>query len=181
MEPHATIPDSLVETATWDDNTNHLKFSYNGDDLFLPEDPLLVWNSPEKYLKVERIFSKNSVIVSITDVAEIAVNVVPVTKEDDRIHNYQFRFFGLSPEVEGVLDRTYQLDFENPAKPGVAMPVVGGEDKYRTTSLPSAECKSCVFSPSRITDQESDPVTIKYGMLDCASVFSHGNGIVCKK
>lgn len=48
--------------------------------------------------------------------AEIKVNVVPVTKEDDRVHNYkvlpddrfahlevQFRFFALSPKVEGVV------------------------------------------------------------------------------
>jgi len=42
------------------------------------------------------------------------------------------------PPIEGVLGRTYQPDFQNPAKSGVAMPVVGGEDKYRITSLISA-------------------------------------------
>lgn len=49
-----------------------------------------------------------------------------------------FKFYGLSSRVEGVLGRTYQPDFQNPAKSGVAMPVVGGEDKYRITSLISA-------------------------------------------
>ena len=86
-------------------------------------------------VKVERVASKNNVMVRPKDVAEILVNVVPVTKEDYRTHNYlvpsddcfahlevQFRFFALSPKVDGVLGRTYRLDFENPAKPGVAMP-----------------------------------------------------------
>ncbi|KAJ1381670.1 Root cap [Sesbania bispinosa] len=102
-------------SSIWDDEVDHLKLSYNGEELVIPE-----------------------------EVAEISVNVVPVTKEDSRIHNYQipdddcfahlevqFKFYGLSSKVEGVLGRTYQPDFQNPAKPGVAMPVVGGEDKYR--------------------------------------------------
>jgi len=49
-----------------------------------------------------------------------------------------FKFYGLSSRVEGVLGRTYQPDFQNPAKPGVAMLVVRGEDKYRTTLLISS-------------------------------------------
>ncbi|KAL7218207.1 hypothetical protein ACSBR2_011477 [Camellia fascicularis] len=95
---------------------------------------------------------------------EIAINVRPVTKQDDKIHNYhkpsndcfvhlevQFRFFlSFSLEVEGVLGRTYRPGFKNPAKPGVSMPIVGGEDKYKTTSLLFADCKYCLFS--RITN-----------------------------
>ncbi|KAI8525426.1 hypothetical protein RHMOL_Rhmol13G0229800 [Rhododendron molle] len=46
----------------------------------------------------------------------------------------------LSPEVDEVLGRTNRLDFENPAKSGVAMAVVGGEDKCRTSSILSADC-----------------------------------------
>lgn len=151
-----------TKTAVWDDETDHLKFSYNGNEVILPEVPLSAWKSQQGDIKAERISSKNVVIVSIPDVLEIAVNVVPVTKEDDRVHNYQipsddcfahlevqFRFFSLSPEVEGVLGRTYRPDFENPAKPGVAMPVVGGEDKWRITSLFSADCGNCVFSPTK--------------------------------
>ncbi|KAL9345994.1 hypothetical protein Peur_060847 [Populus x canadensis] len=57
------------------------------------------------------------------------VNEVPVTIQDDKIHNYrvlandcfvhlevQFKFFHLSSKV-GVLGRTYRPDFQNPAKP----------------------------------------------------------------
>jgi hypothetical protein len=152
-----------------------------------------MWYSPGKEVKVERTSNKNSVTVSIRDIAEILVNVVPVTKQDDIVHNYQvpsddcfvhlevqFRFFELSPKVEGVLGRTYRPDYENPAKPGVAMPVLGGEEKYRTTSLLSADCRSCVFSPESVLEKQTSSM-MEYGMLDCTSGSSRGYGIVCRK
>ena len=142
-------------------------------------------------MKVERTATKNSVLVTIPGIVEIMANVVPVTKQDDRIHSYkvpsndcfahlevQFRFFSLSSKVEGVLGRTYQPDFENPAKPGVAMAVVGGEDKYRTPSLLSQECESCVFSQTQDAENSS---ALMEGTLDCTGNLSNGNGIVCKK
>ncbi|KAL2523591.1 Late [Abeliophyllum distichum] len=183
-----------TKETVWDDNMDHLKFSNDGKEIILPEGSLSEWNSQENYVKLERISSKNNVVISIPEVVEIAVNVVPITREDDRIHNYQipsddcfahlevqFRFFGLSPKVEGVLVRTYQPDFESPAKLGVAMPVVGGEDKYRTTSIFSTDCKYCMFSPVRAANQRHSSVVSDYGMLDCPSNLSRGNGIVCKK
>ncbi|KAG1347153.1 hypothetical protein COCNU_06G009820 [Cocos nucifera] len=110
---------------------------------------------------VERIGSRNSVRITLKEMAEVSLNVVPVTKEDDRIHRYkipsndcfvhlevQFKFFGLSPDVEGVLGRTYRPDYRNAAKLGVAMPVVGGEDEYRASPLLSPDCKRCLFSPN---------------------------------
>ncbi|GFZ04831.1 late embryogenesis abundant (LEA) protein-like protein [Actinidia rufa] len=91
----------------------------------------------ENDLRVERTSSKNSVLVTLPEVVELSLIVVPVTKEDDIVHNYQipsddcfahlevqFRFYGLSSKDEGVLGQTYQPDFKNPAKLGVAMPVV---------------------------------------------------------
>lgn len=184
-------------SATWDDQEDHLRFSYNGQELVVPEGHLSSWTCLETRLKVERSSNKNSVTVTIPEVAEISVNVVPVTKEDDKIHNYQipsddcfahlevqFRFYGLSSNVEGVLGRTYQPDFQNPAKPGVAMPVVGGEDKYRTTSLLSADCRACVYSPEEVDRHRNDKSSLKaieYGMLDCTGLTTGGNGIVCRK
>ncbi|CAN6558052.1 unnamed protein product [Malus baccata var. baccata] len=177
------------QASSWDDEIDHLKFTYNGEELVIPESQLSAWQSPENAIRVERTSSKNSVLVTLQEVAEISVNVVPVTKEDDRIHNYQipsddcfahlevqFRFYGLSSNVEGVLGRTYQPDFKNPAKPGVAMPVVGGEHKYRTTSLVSADCAACVFTKSRKMDQ-TDSRVMNYGNLDCTRNSFSGNGI----
>ncbi|KAM1150167.1 hypothetical protein EV2_031595 [Malus domestica] len=181
------------QASAWDNQIDHLKFIYNGEELIIPESQLSVWQSSENAIRVQRTSSKNSVLVTLPEVAEISVNVVPVTKEDDRIHNYQipsddcfahlevqFRFYGLSSNVEGVLGRTYQPDFKNPAKPGVAMPVVGGENKYRTTSLVSADCAACVFTKSGKMDQ-TDLRVMNHGNLDCTGNSFGGNGIVCRK
>ncbi|KAG5020517.1 hypothetical protein JHK82_016431 [Glycine max] len=89
-------------------------------------------------------------------------------------------FFGLSPMVDGVLGRTYREDFENPAKASVTMPVVGIEDKYRTTTLLSPNC-AYVFSQQNSHQNEVTKVTAELmRTLDC-SKFSYGLGIVCKK
>ncbi|KAL0399355.1 UNVERIFIED_CONTAM: hypothetical protein Sradi_2278800 [Sesamum radiatum] len=157
-----TFSVEATKARKWDQETDHLKFSYDGQELPVPS----VWESPENKIKVERTSEKNSVVISLPEVAEISINVVPVTEEDDRIHNYripsddcfahlevQFRFYGLSGKVEGVLGRTYQPDFVNPAKLGVTMPVVGGEDKYRTSSLLATDCALCVFSRGGVSSE----------------------------
>lgn len=182
-----------TRASTWDEKIDHLKFTYNGEELTIPEGLLSSWKNLENTLKVERTSEKNSVSITLPEIAEISVNVVPVTKEDDRIHNYQipaddcfahlevqFNFQGLSSKVEGVLGRTYRPEFVNPAKPGVAMPVVGGEDKYKTSSLLSADCRSCIFSPAGDLD-ETDFLVKDFGTLDCTGGANSGHGIVCRK
>ncbi|KAL5059039.1 hypothetical protein RYX36_015806 [Vicia faba] len=70
-----------------------------------------------------------------------------------------FKFYDLSSKVEGVLGRTYPPDFENPvAKLGVAMPVVGGENRYRTTSLLSADCGACLFVPGDNSENKDNVI-----------------------
>ncbi|ESQ54534.1 hypothetical protein EUTSA_v10026958mg [Eutrema salsugineum] len=183
-----------TKVATWDSNIDHLKFNIDGQDLVIPEETLSTWYSSEQDIKIERLTQKNSVIVTIKDNAEIMVNVVLVTKEDDRIHSYelpiddcfahlevQFKFINLSPEVDGILGRTYRPDFKNPAKPGVAMPVVGGEDSFRTSSLLSYDCKNCFFSRQETVPSGSVKPKSEYTFLDCSRGASSGNGIVCRK
>ncbi|KAL3736224.1 hypothetical protein ACJRO7_025217 [Eucalyptus globulus] len=187
-----------TKAATWDAEIDHMSFEYDRSEIAITKGSLSPWYSPGRDIKVEGIWNKNSVVVTLKDMAEIMVNVVPITKEDDRIHKYmlpsddcfahlevQFRFFGLSPKVEGVLGRTYRPNLVNPAKPGVAMPVVGGEDKYRTTSLLSADCKFCIFSQGSALNQDNHSLmmTTDYGTLDCTGGASagSGNGIVCEK
>ncbi|MBA0776833.1 hypothetical protein Gotri_011776 [Gossypium trilobum] len=60
------------------------------------------------------------------------------------------------------------------------MPVVGGEDKYRTTQLLSANCFTCLYSPENSSNQEMTSVT-EYLTLDCSRGASARYGIVCKK
>ncbi|KAK7405200.1 hypothetical protein VNO78_06399 [Psophocarpus tetragonolobus] len=177
---------------TWDDEIDHLKFSHNGKELTIPNSYLFTWQSSQNQLRIERTSSKNSVIITVPELAEISINVVPVTKDESRIHNYQipdddcfahlevqFKFHGLSNKVEGVLGRTYQPDFQNPAKLGVAMPVVGGEDRYRTTSLVSTDCGVCFFAAKEAAEKINS--VSGYGVLDCTDVASIGNGIVCRR
>ncbi|KAL5730089.1 hypothetical protein ACHQM5_002958 [Ranunculus cassubicifolius] len=180
----------------WNDEIDQLQFSYDGKRLTLSEGHLSEWKSREGDVKVERTSNKNSVTVTLPDFVEISINVVPITEQDDKIHNYQipsndcfahlevqFRFIGLSTEVEGVLGKTYRPDFVNPAKAGVAMPVVGGEDKYRTSSLLSADCNACMFSPAGVVEAEAKPnqLVMEYGTLDCGVGVGSGNGIVCRR
>ncbi|RZR79231.1 hypothetical protein BHM03_00004885, partial [Ensete ventricosum] len=149
-----------TKAARWNDAVDHLRFTYDGEPLEIAEGHLSAWKSSEDKVAVERTGSRNSVTITVDAVAEVSLSVVPITKEDDEIHRYripsddcfahlevQFRLFGLSPDVEGVLGRTYRPDFNNTAKWGVAMPVVGGENEYRTSSLVSPDCSRCLFSP----------------------------------
>ncbi|XP_072954181.1 uncharacterized protein [Typha angustifolia] len=155
-----TLTVEAAPSRAWDDAIDHLQLSYDSEALILPEGHLSEWKSPDEKLVLERTGSKNSIMITLEGRAEVSVNVVPITKEDDKIHNYQlpsndsfahlevqFKFFALSAQVEGVLGRTYRPGFVNTAKPGVAMPIVGGEDKYRTSSLVSPDCRLCLFSP----------------------------------
>ncbi|KAK7401852.1 hypothetical protein VNO78_13670 [Psophocarpus tetragonolobus] len=175
-------------SAIWDEEVDHLKLSYDGEELVIREGHLSTWKCKENQLRVARTSSKNNIMVTLPEVVEIYVNVVPVTKEDSRTHNYQipdndclshlevqFKFYGLTSKVEGVLGRTYQPDFQNATKPGVAMPVVGGEDKYRTTSLVSADGGFCTFSPAKGLNKKNS--VMEYGMMDSTSSANSGNGI----
>ncbi|KAL9335821.1 hypothetical protein Peur_073002 [Populus x canadensis] len=154
---------------------------------------LSTWTSPDlNNIVVERTTKYNSVTVTLRNVVEISVKIVPITKEDDRIHKYeipsndcfahlevQFKFFNLSEKVEGVLGQTYRPDFENPVKRGVPMPIMGGENKYKTSSLVSADCNLCIFSPSSKPQYAAKLLALNTdSTLDCTSNTSSGHGSV---
>ncbi|KAL5993257.1 hypothetical protein ACLOJK_014180 [Asimina triloba] len=71
---------------------------------------------------------------------------------------------------------TYRQDYENPAKAGVAMPVVGGKSQLRTSSLLSSDCAACIFSPAEVEKKESS-MLVDFGTLDCTSTLGNGMGI----
>ncbi|VVA98741.1 unnamed protein product [Arabis nemorensis] len=183
-----------TKAAKWDHQVDHLRLSYEGKEISLPIGDSSVWTHQDGYIHIERTSDINSVLVTLPELAEIWVNVVPVTKEDDMIHKYktpendcfahlevQFRFSRLSPNVEGVLGRTYREDFQNPAKPGVAMPVVGGEDKYRTASLLETSCNACVYVGGSTSLDKIEPLLLNQSTVDCTGGSSSGIGIVCRK
>ncbi|RZC71531.1 hypothetical protein C5167_034912 [Papaver somniferum] len=182
------------KVAQWDDLVDQLVFTYNNEPLTIEEGHLSTWVASDGQLTVERTSTRNRVLVKLPGITEFYVNVVPVTKEDDRIHNYQipsddcfahlevqFKFLDLSESVEGVLGQTYRPDFINPVKRGVAMPVMGGEDKFKTSSLLSADCRRCIFS-SENSDEETNSLVLDPTMtVDCTSRTSNGYGVVCRR
>lgn len=170
-----------TQAANWDDAVKHLKFTYNEYEIIVPEGHLSRWESSDSEMIVERLSDANNILITVSDFAEVSVSVFPITKEDDMMHNYQipekdcsahlevnFKFYGLSSNVEGVLGRSYQPELRNPAKPGMAMPVVGGEEKYRTASLLSPKCSSCTYSPAEDRLWEDFFSNMLLGSLDYA-------------
>ncbi|KAH8492342.1 hypothetical protein H0E87_021779 [Populus deltoides] len=181
------------KVAQWDDQVDQLLFTYDGTPFNIPQGHLSTWTSPDlNNIVVERTTKYNSVKVTLRNVVEISVKIVPITKEDDRIHKYeipsndcfahlevQFKFFNLSEKVEGVLGQTYRPDFENPVKRGVPMPIMGGENKYKTSSLVSADCNLCIFSPSSKPQYAAKLLALNTdSTLDCTSNTSSGHGSV---
>ncbi|XP_077231399.1 uncharacterized protein LOC143864356 [Tasmannia lanceolata] len=188
-----TFTVTAKKVSKWEDNVDQFLFTYDSMPVFINQGHLSNWAAPDSNLAVERTSGSNSVTVTLPYVAEISVSIVPITKEDDRIHNYQiplddcfahlevqFKFFNLTERVEGVLGQTYRPDFVNPVKRGVAMPIMGGEDKYNTHGLLSTNCKYCIFSQERSMAAATlilDPTN----PMDCTSKMSNGRGVVCRR
>lgn len=181
------------KVAKWDDNVDQFEFAFDSQNFSLPKGPLSVWNAPSSDLVIERTAETNSVTVSIPRALELAISVVPITEKDNRAHNYQippgdcfahlevqFKFFDLSTAVEGVLGQTYRPDFKNPAKVGVPMPIMGGEDRFGTSSLLSADCNACIFKHNSSALAESKLLKTPTS-LDCTSKSGKGNGIICRR
>lgn len=144
----------------WDTNVDALIVKWDGESVFVPKDGEAEWraNCGEREVIVERTDDNNTVRVTVSGLVEMDIRVTPIGEEENRVHNYrlpsddafahletQFRFFDLSDDVEGVLGKTYRPGYVSPVKRGVAMPMMGGEDKYKTPSLYSPACKVCRF------------------------------------
>ncbi|CAN0915761.1 hypothetical protein LINGRAHAP2_LOCUS29300 [Linum grandiflorum] len=156
-----TLVIAAKRLSTWDDAVDALTVRWDGEDVI----PMLTdeWrvNAGERSVVVERTDDVNGVNVRVSGLTEMSIRVRPIGKREDRVHNYQipngdvfahletqFKFTNLSDQVEGVLGKTYRPDYVSPAKVGVPMPVLGGEDKYQTPSLSSPLCPVCRFNPA---------------------------------
>ncbi|CAN1201100.1 hypothetical protein LINPERHAP2_LOCUS45378 [Linum perenne] len=182
------------KVANWDDTVDQFHFSYDGNLINIAPGHLSTWTGPDSQLIIERTADTNVIIVTLPDVVEMSARVVPITEDDDRVHNYQvrygedcfahlemqFRFFDLSEAVEGVLGQTYRPEFESPVKRGVAMPVMGGENKYLTSSLVSADCRFCIFSPEKAPGKALELKEVN-NAVECSSRISGGRGVACRR
>ncbi|WOK94835.1 hypothetical protein Cni_G03540 [Canna indica] len=189
---------SATPAAAWDAAADHLAFTFDGEPFDLDIGHRSSWSAPAAGdLVVERTASVNSVTVTLPGAFEIRATVVPVTREDDRIHKYgvpagdcfahldvQFKFSGLSDRVEGVLGQTYRPGFQNPVKRGVAMPIMSGEEKYFVSSLLATNCMKCVFSqaePAAAIEMVDASASASAAAMDCTSKLSSGYGVVCRR
>ncbi|MQL82323.1 hypothetical protein Taro_014800 [Colocasia esculenta] len=151
--------------ATWNDKVDALTLRWDGKEIAVPvgtetEDGYWrVVTGEGREVVVERTDAANSARLRVAGLVEIDVKVRPIGEEEDRVHGYhlppgdafahlemQFRFASLTDGVEGVLGQTYRPGYLSPVKKGVAMPMMGGEDKYRVSSFLSTGCVACCFS-----------------------------------
>jgi hypothetical protein len=158
--PH-TLTVAAQRVAQWDDAVDHLQLSYNGQPLDLQGAPS--WASPDGALALNRIGAANAVDLTIREKMGVALTVVPIGRKESQVHHYdigdddcfahfdmQFRFYNLSSDVNGVLGQTYQPEYVNPTKRGVAMPIMGGADRFLSSSLLATDCKMSRYSGTAI-------------------------------
>ncbi|XP_068650579.1 uncharacterized protein [Aristolochia californica] len=156
-----TLVIAAQRVTKWDDSVDALLVRWEGEDVLIPTDEEAEWqviSDAGREVLVERTADTNSIRLTIDGLVEIDVKVTPIGAEENRVHNYQlpaddafahletqFLFKSLTDGVEGVLGKTYQPDYVSPVKVGVPMPLMGGEDRYKTPSFLSHVCASCRF------------------------------------
>ncbi|CAN0902170.1 hypothetical protein LINGRAHAP2_LOCUS21828 [Linum grandiflorum] len=86
--PH-TFTFGANKVANWDDSVDQFHFAYDGNMVNIAPGHLSTWMGPDSPLIVERTAETNVILVTLPDVVELSARVVPITKEDDRVHNYQ--------------------------------------------------------------------------------------------
>ncbi|CAD6234557.1 unnamed protein product [Miscanthus lutarioriparius] len=156
-----------AKTPKWDPSADHLALAFDDEDLDVASQlPRFVgarWSPPTApALSVTRTARVNTVVVELRGVFRIVANVVPITAEDSRIHNYGvtdddslahldlgFKFYDLTDDVHGVLGQTYRPDYVNRLNVTSKMPVMGGAPDYLSSDLFSTDCAVARFGGGR--------------------------------
>lgn len=186
-----------LKTATWNDAVDRLAVSFDGKTISLPESEGSRWQSESvRTVSATRNAEANSVVVEVEGSFRITAKVVPITQEDSRIHNYGiteedsfahldlgFKFFSLSSQVSGVLGQTYRPDYVSRVNIGAKMPVMGGDEEFKTSSLFATDCAVARFNGASDLNGSAngeDEAPLELPSLNCASGLD-GQGVVCKK
>ena len=177
-------------TATWNDAIDRLDLSVDGRPVLLPESRGASWQHAPAGVHIRRSQDVNVVIIEAEGKFKIKAVVVPITKKESLVHNYEitdddcfahldlsFKFYSLSGQVSGVLGQTYASNYVSKVNVGVAMPVVGGERKFLTSSLFATDCGVSRFVGSESNDAINN---VEFADLKCASGIN-GRGVVCKR
>ncbi|XP_031500263.1 uncharacterized protein LOC116264266 [Nymphaea colorata] len=154
--------------AQWDDAIDQLAIAFDGEPLFLPTTKDAQWTSAASALTITRSGRANEILVEAANEFKITAKVVPIGKEESKIHNYgitdddyiahldlSFRFYSLSSAVNGVLGQTYADNYKRRAKMGVKMLVLGGDREFLSSGLFATDCAAAQFkSTGRIMMEE---------------------------
>jgi hypothetical protein len=165
-----TLTVAAKPVAKWDNSVDHLEFSYDGVAMEIENTPMSSWTSADELVTLERTSAANTVDVRIKEKMGVALSVVPITKKESDGHGYaitdddcfahldmQFRFHNLSSSVNGVLGQTYQPGYVNPSKRDVGMPIMGGADKFFSSSLLATDCKVSQYTATAIEEGSAMP------------------------
>ena len=166
--PHS-LTIAAKRVGKWDSKVDQLELTYNGIPFSLSESTS-PWVSPDADMTLNRIGATNAVDLVIKEKMGVSLTVVPIGKEENRVHKYgitdedcfahfdmQFRFYNLSSSVNGVLGQTYQPGFVSPVKRGVAMPIMGGAERFVSSSLLTTDCKMSQYTASAIPQGSAMP------------------------
>ncbi|WVZ67282.1 hypothetical protein U9M48_016383 [Paspalum notatum var. saurae] len=168
---HHSLYVGAARTAKWDAAADHLTLRFDDDDVLASSSNLLPrfvgarWAPPTAPgLSVTRTARVNTVVVELKGAFRIMANVVPITAEESRVHNYGvteedgdtlahldlgFKFYDLSDDVHGVLGQTYRPDYVNKLNVTSNMPVMGGAPDYLSSDLFSTDCAVARFAAVR--------------------------------
>jgi hypothetical protein len=184
--PHS-LTVGVKKVAKWDVTVDQLEFTYNGRAFELEGSS---WRSdPDETMTINRVGSRNAVDVVVKDKMGVVLTALPIGHEENRVHKYgigeddcfahfnmQFRFFSLSSKVNGVLGQTYQPGFVNPVKRGVAMPIMGGADRFITSSLLATDCKMSQYTATAVALRDKSTLP---NLTSCGS--SASGALTCRR
>lgn len=174
----------------WEELANNMLIRFDGEEIKVPMDEGQRWWSPETGLEIRRPVTNNKVEVKMEDLFAIVARVVPITAEESRVHGYNvtedncyahlelnFKFYSLSPSVDGVLGQTYKTNYQSRVKITAPMPIMGGADRFAASGLFARDCAVSSFGwevkPDLVGNEESFEVA-------CGSAHG-GRGIVCRR
>ncbi|XP_021857629.2 uncharacterized protein, partial [Spinacia oleracea] len=180
-----------IKTSEWDDAKDRLSLAFDGEPIFLDETLGSQWSSTSKpQVIITRTSETNNVIIQVQGKLKIMAKVVPITDEDSRVHNYGitnedrfahldlgFKFHALTSRVDGVLGKTYKDDYVSRVKIGVAMPIMGGDREYASSSIFATDCLASKFDGGL---EETSLQTMDHASIKCASGMN-GQAVVCKR
>jgi hypothetical protein len=151
------------KTAKWSNDVDRLELAFDGAPVTIPAETGAVWEpAAVPGLTVTRTAAANGVRVQLRGVFDIVANVVPISEEDSRVHNYGvteddslahfdlgFKFFDLTDDVHGVLGQTYRADYINQLSVSSKMPVMGGAPNYVSSDIFATDCAVARFGARR--------------------------------